>query len=114
MRAKSINVHALVDESEDPLETLETYFNTTVMNLTDAKTANNPVSPTVVISPWAHHAAPTSSTSIPSSSSSNLPSSSSSSSSFLPSSSFIPSVSILQPDHEITEDNLHDDGYEKV
>lgn len=35
MRSKSINVHALMDESEDLQETLEAYFNTTVLNLTD-------------------------------------------------------------------------------
>lgn len=61
MRSKSINVHALMDESEDPLELLEAYFNTTVLNLTDtgagAVISNTPVSaialPTV-ISPFHH------------------------------------------------------------
>lgn len=64
MRSKSINVHALMDESEDPLELLEAYFNTTVLNLTDtgigAMAGNAPLSaiasPTV-ISPFAHRPA---------------------------------------------------------
>ena len=62
MRSKSINVHALMDESEDPLELLEAYFNSTVLNLTDTGMGsvggiNSPsfrAGPTV-ISPFAHH-----------------------------------------------------------
>jgi hypothetical protein len=42
MRSKSINVHALMDESEDPLEILEAYFSSTVMNLTDKGMGSTP------------------------------------------------------------------------
>jgi hypothetical protein len=55
MRSKSINVHALMDESEDPLEILEAYFSSTVMNLTDKGMGTTPT----VSSPF--HRSPTSS-----------------------------------------------------
>ena len=46
IRSKSINVHALVDESEDPLEILEAYFNSTVMNLTlPSPSISQPINP---------------------------------------------------------------------
>ena len=55
MRSKSINVHALMDESEDPLELLEAYFKNTVLNLSETSL----VSPryragSAVMSPFAH------------------------------------------------------------
>ena len=56
MRSKSINVHALMDESEDPLEILEAYFNSTVMNLTE-KGASPSAMPTVT-SPFHHSPSP--------------------------------------------------------
>ena len=55
MRSKSINVHALMDESEDPLEILEAYFSSTVMNLTE----KGPGAISSVSSPF--HRSPTSS-----------------------------------------------------
>jgi hypothetical protein len=44
----------MVDEAEDSLETLEAYFNTTVINLTDTGDLNNIGRPSEVISPFAH------------------------------------------------------------
>ena len=64
IRSKSINVHALVDESEDPLEILEAYFNSTVMNLTlPSPSISQPISPDTstsqtVINPLHHSALP--------------------------------------------------------
>ena len=68
MRSKSINVHALMDESEDPLELLEAYFNSTVLNLTESGLGSQggsqgTVSSPTVISPFAHQQSAASSSS---------------------------------------------------
>lgn len=71
MRSKSINVHALMDESEDPLEILEAYFNSTVMNLTE-KGASPSAMPTVT-SPFHHSPSPSDKATSASASTSTFP-----------------------------------------
>jgi hypothetical protein len=67
MRSKSINVHAMVDEAEDSLDTLEAYFNTTVINLTETGDVTSIGRPSEVISPFAHHTDPSNTLSLSSS-----------------------------------------------